>query len=31
MTPIDEQTVGILYEGTGDLYFQKVELKDLIQ
>lgn len=30
MTPIDEKTVGILYEGIGDLYFQKIELKELI-
>ncbi|SMO86098.1 sialidase family protein [Fodinibius sediminis] len=29
MTAVDEQTVGILYEGVRDLYFQKVTLDEL--
>jgi sialidase-1 len=29
LTAIDEETVGILYEGAGDLYFQKVTLDEL--
>jgi len=27
---VDEQTAGILYEGAGDLYFQKVLLRELL-
>ncbi|MDR8390771.1 exo-alpha-sialidase [Aliifodinibius sp. S!AR15-10] len=30
MTPIDEQTVGILYEGVRELYFQKVKISELL-
>lgn len=30
LTVIDDQHLGILYEGNGDLYFQKIPLKDLI-
>lgn len=31
LTPVDKRTVGILYEGAGDLYFQKVMLKELLR
>lgn len=30
LTPVDEQAVGILYEGAGDLFFQKVLIKELL-
>jgi sialidase-1 len=30
LTMVDEQTVGILYEGTKDLYFQKIPVADLL-
>ena len=30
LTMVDDQTVGILYEGEKDLYFQKILLKDII-
>lgn len=29
MTMVDENTIGILYEGTKDLYFQKIKVSDL--
>ncbi|MFV0269040.1 MAG: exo-alpha-sialidase, partial [Draconibacterium sp.] len=31
MTMIDEQTIGILYEGTKELYFQRILLTDLFK
>jgi sialidase-1 len=31
LTQIDEQTIGILYEGVRDLYFVKVAIKDIIK
>jgi sialidase-1 len=30
MTMVDEQTIGILYEGTKELFFQKVPVRDLV-
>jgi sialidase-1 len=30
LTMVDEKTVGILYEGTKDLYFQKISVDELI-
>ena len=30
MTMVDDRTIGILYEGEKELYFQKVPLKDLV-
>jgi sialidase-1 len=31
LTKIDENTIGILYEGTKDLYFVKVRVSDIIK
>jgi sialidase-1 len=31
MVPIDEQTIGLLYEGVRDLYFVRVPVKDIIR
>lgn len=31
LTQVDENTVGILYEGAGDLYFQKIAIEDLMR
>ena len=31
MSMVDEKTVGILYEGVKELYFQKVPVSDIIQ
>ena len=31
LTVVDEKTIGILYEGDGDLYFQKVLIKDFVK
>ncbi|MCW9708821.1 sialidase family protein [Fodinibius salsisoli] len=31
LTPVDDQTVGILYEGVRELYFQKVTLKEVME
>lgn len=30
LTMVDESTVGILYEGERDLYFQKIRLDELL-
>jgi sialidase-1 len=30
MTMVDENTIGILYEGTKELYFQKIPVKDIL-
>lgn len=30
MTMIDQETIGILYEGVRELYFQKIKIKDII-
>ncbi|NMC37695.1 MAG: exo-alpha-sialidase, partial [Bacteroidales bacterium] len=30
LTMIDDQTIGILYEGTGELYFQKIAIADIL-
>jgi sialidase-1 len=30
MTMVDENTIGILYEGVKELYFQKVPVEDLL-
>jgi sialidase-1 len=30
MTMVDENTIGILYEGTKELYFQKLPVKDIL-
>lgn len=29
LTQIDPETLGVLYEGAGDLYFQQLDLKEL--
>jgi sialidase-1 len=29
MTKIDNKTIGLLYEGKGDLYFLRVPVKDI--
>lgn len=31
LTQIDSNTIGVLYEGAGDLYFQKFKIKELIE
>ena len=31
MTMVDENTIGIVYEGVRELYFQKVPVKDLLK
>ena len=31
LTRIDEDYLGILYEGSGDLYFQKIAIEELIK
>ena len=31
MSLIDNQYIGILYEGAGDLYFQKIPIDELIK
>ena len=31
LTMIDPQTVGILYEGNGDIYFQRIALSELMR
>jgi sialidase-1 len=31
MTMVDENTVGILYEGVKELYFQKVPVEDIFK
>jgi sialidase-1 len=30
LTQIDSNTIGVLYEGAGDLYFQKFKIKELV-
>ena len=30
LTMVDDHTVGIIYEGSGDLYFQKIPVSTLI-
>jgi sialidase-1 len=30
MSMVDDKTIGILYEGVKDLYFQKVPVSDLL-
>jgi len=31
LTMVDENTVGILYEGVKELYFQKIPVEDIIK
>jgi exo-alpha-sialidase len=31
LTIIDDKYIGILYEGDGDLYFQKIPIKEFIK
>ena len=31
MTPIDSQTVGIVYEGSHDIIFQRIKIADILE